>query len=143
MMVTSGLLKCFPRPHLTDPASLVGLFTKEIAPVLEARCHFGHSKVVDSELAGVSAGPELAAAVAGLEHVVGAADSDMAVVVGLVMAVVESVRLKLVYFELNSPQFGSGAEAGARAGIGSLGCKFQAIGCLIDFIEEENFVKFP
>ncbi|KAA8536908.1 hypothetical protein F0562_029386 [Nyssa sinensis] len=81
-------------------SSLVGLFAEKEALAQEARYRFGHSEVVDFELVEVSVGLEPVAMAAGLERVVGVSNSN------LVVAVVESVRLKLVDFELNFSWFG-------------------------------------
>ncbi|KAA8534681.1 hypothetical protein F0562_032198 [Nyssa sinensis] len=82
----------------------LGLFVDEVAPTQEAYCRFGHSEVVDYKLAEVSIGLESAATAAGLERVVGAVDFELVTATGLVVAVVESARLKLVDFELNLPR---------------------------------------
>ncbi|KAA8550248.1 hypothetical protein F0562_001932 [Nyssa sinensis] len=76
--------------HLTDPGSMVGLFAKEVAHAREARFFFGHSDVVDSELAVVFAGPKPTAVATGLKQVAGVTDSDLAMVLGLAVADVES-----------------------------------------------------
>ncbi|KAA8544509.1 hypothetical protein F0562_022451 [Nyssa sinensis] len=70
----------------------------------------GLLRVVDSKLAEVSVGPEWAATAASLERVVGVVDSDLDAAAGLVMAIVEFMRLKLANFELNLPRFGSDSQ---------------------------------
>ncbi|KAA8550283.1 hypothetical protein F0562_001967 [Nyssa sinensis] len=76
-----------PPQHLIDPGSLVGLVAEEVAPTQEAHCRFGHSEIVDSELAEVLIGPKPAAVAASPKWAMEAA---------------ESVRLKFADFELNS-----------------------------------------
>ncbi|KAA8532175.1 hypothetical protein F0562_006683 [Nyssa sinensis] len=161
-----------PLPYIKDALRMAWdlSWDKILRELAQALHIMAALEVVDSELAEVSIGPELVATVAGLKRVVGAVDSDLATVVGLVVVVVESMRLKLADFELSSPWFGSnsqfaepwylffdqlcldkadvqqprlGAGASAQTGTGFLGRKFQPFGCLIDFIEEEDFVEFP
>ncbi|KAA8525544.1 hypothetical protein F0562_007403 [Nyssa sinensis] len=81
------------------------LFAEDVAPTQEARFRFGHSEVIDFKQAKVSVGPKPAATAAGLKRAMGSVNSESVVAAGLVMAIVESVQLKLVDFKLNSPRF--------------------------------------